>query len=188
MLTLSALLASNLPLEAVSAQEKSYVTYTFVPNPAGNSSNETPTVTLLESRSVISSSGTTGLRTWEAALHLGAWLCSSSGRELVQGKRVLELGAGTGLLSILCVKDLAVSGIVITDGDEGVVDAIKTNVFLNEPSRRTPSSLPVRTAALKWGWPLDATSFAEDYGMEAPQVLLGADIVSLVRTVRHVTR
>lgn len=135
------------------------------------------TVTLLESRYVISASGTTGLRTWEAALLLGSFLVSEAGRAIIRGKRVFELGAGTGMLSILCAKHLGVSGIVATDGDEAVVDAIKTNLFLNKlDDESTPAAL--RTAALKWGWPLNAATFAEDYGMEVPDVLLGADVVS----------
>jgi ribosomal protein L11 methylase PrmA len=97
---------------------------------------------------------------------------------LIEGKRVFELGAGTGMLSILCAKYLGVSGIVATDGDEGIVDALKTNIFLNELNSEGSSHPTIRTAALKWGRPMDASSFAEDYGMEIPDVLLGADVVS----------
>ncbi|KAJ4363563.1 hypothetical protein N0V83_009859 [Neocucurbitaria cava] len=71
---------------------------------------------------------------------------------------------------------LAVAGIVATDGDEAVVDAIKTNIFLNGLDTNDSTGCQVRTAALKWGWPVDATTFSEDYGMEAPDVLLGADV------------
>ena len=103
------------------------------------------------------------------------FLCSDLGDALVRGKKVFELGAGTGMLSILCAKHLGVSGIVATDGDEAVVDAIKTNIFLNEIDA---SQTTVNTAALRWGWPLNANTFSEDYGMDAPDVLLGADVVS----------
>jgi predicted nicotinamide N-methyase len=103
---------------------------------------------------------------------------SDKGGKMLHGRRVLELGAGTGMLSILCAKHLGVSGIVATDGDEAVVDAIKTNAFLNGLDGSHPSQKIVETAALKWGRRINASTFAEDYGMEVPDVLLGADVVS----------
>lgn len=179
MSLLSSLLSSNLPSETVSAQQKALVTYTFSTRPTDGSasSNELP-VTLLESRAIIASSGTTGLRTWEAALHLGNFLMSEVGNEIIRGKNVLELGAGTGLLSILCAKYLQAARVVATDGDEAVVDAIKTNIFINEldiaEGANTQGS--IESAALKWGWPLQAKAFEEDYGVGALDVVLGADV------------
>ncbi|KAF2126107.1 hypothetical protein P153DRAFT_369462 [Dothidotthia symphoricarpi CBS 119687] len=171
---MSSLLISNIPSEADSAQQKAFVTYTYPLHPTDGSTSDERTVTLLEARSVISSSGTTGLRTWEPSLVLGSYLASENGCSMVQGRKVFELGAGTGMLSILCAKYLGASGIVATDGDEGVVDAINTNLFLN--GLDASSRCPVRTAALKWGWPIDTASFSEDYGMDAPDILLGADV------------
>ncbi len=107
---------------------------------------------------------------------LGSYLASEYGRTIMYGKKVFELGAGTCMLSIICANDLCVAGIVDTDGDEVVVDAIKTNIFLNGLDTDDSSGCPVRTAALRWGWPIDAATFSEDYGMEAPDVLLGADV------------
>lgn len=175
---MSSLLVSSVPSEADSAQQKAFVTYAFPHHPTDDSTWDDRAVTLLEARSVISSSGTTGLRTWEAALLLGSYLASSDGEASIRGKRVFELGAGTGMLSILCAKHFNIEGIVATDGDEAVVDTIKTNFFLNGLDSDDSSGCMVRTAALKWGWSLDATTFAEDYGMEAPNILLGADVVS----------
>lgn len=180
MNALSSLLGSNIPSEAVSAQEKSYVKYAYALDPTDENDAEECTVILLESRAVIFSSGTSGLRTWEAALVLGSFLVSASGRAMIQGKRVLELGAGTGMVSILCAKYLSPSAVVATDGDEAVVDAIRTNSFLNEVDTEGSAQTPVLTAALKWGWPVMAATFAEDYGMEAPDVILGADVVSIL--------
>ncbi|CAO2651536.1 Nn.00g041060.m01.CDS01 [Neocucurbitaria sp. VM-36] len=173
---MASLLTSSIPSEADSAQQKAFVTYSYPLHSNDDSTSDARTVTLLEARSVISSSGTTGLRTWEAALLLGSYLVSDYGRAIIQGKKVFELGAGTGMLSILCAKYLGVAGIVATDGDESVVDAIKTNIFLNGLDTDDSSKCQVRTAALKWGWPIDATTFSEDYGMETPDVLFGADV------------
>lgn len=179
MEALSSILGSSILPESTHAQQKAYVTYAYPRQHSGGSDVEECSVTLLESRSVISSSGTTGLRTWEAALLLGQFLASDQGRAMIRDKRVLELGAGTGMLSILCAKHLDVSGIVSTDGDEAVVDAIKTNSFLNGLDvNEATSRTAVNTAALRWGWPVKADTFVEDYGMELPDVLLGADVVS----------
>ncbi|KAF9737569.1 hypothetical protein PMIN01_05348 [Paraphaeosphaeria minitans] len=166
-------LPTRLPSQSIGPQSKAYVTYAFPRRRTDNNNFDDNSVTLLESRSVISSSGTTGLRTWEAALLLGQFLSSEDGSRMIREKRVFELGAGTGMLSILCAKHLDASGVVSTDGDEAVVDAIKTNVFLNEvDSSRTT----VKTAALRWGRPLHGSTFSEDYGMDVPEVLLGADV------------
>jgi predicted nicotinamide N-methyase len=178
MSSLASLIGASLPSETASAQEKAYVTYAFPNHSSDESDQRERAVTLLESRSVISSLGTTGLRTWEAALHLGAFLASERGLTTVRGKKVFELGAGTGMLSILCAKHLGVSGMVATDGDEAVVDAIKTNSFLNGLDAAGPSQTIVRTAVLRWGWPLTAATFSEDYGMDVPDVVVGADVVS----------
>jgi predicted nicotinamide N-methyase len=176
MSAMSTLLTFNVPSEADSAQQKAFVTYTYPVHSGDDSTSPEQAVTLLEARSVISGSGTTGLRTWEAALLLGSYLTSEHGRGSVYGKRVFELGAGTGVISILCAKHLGASGVVATDGDEAVVDAIKTNLFLNGLDIDSSEGCLVRTAALKWGWPVDASAFSEDYGMEVPDILLGADV------------
>jgi hypothetical protein len=183
MSAMGVLLSSGVPSEASSAQQKAYVTYTYSAHLSPHRAPREQSVTLLEARSVISSSGTTGLRTWEAALVLGAYLVSDYGQAKIRQKRLFELGAGTGLLSILCAKHLGIDGIVATDGDEAVVDAIKTNVFLNGLDSNDTSTCQVQSAALKWGWPIDATAFPEDYGMSVPDILLGADVVSSLWTL-----
>ncbi|KAK8228727.1 putative methyltransferase-domain-containing protein [Phyllosticta paracitricarpa] len=165
MSALSLLLSSNLPSESASAQAKSYVTYDF---------GQERTVTLLESRSIISSSGTTGLRTWEAALHLGAYLSTETGSQWIRGKRILELGAGTGLLSIFCAKHVDASRATITDGDEGVVDSIKTNVFLNE----LDTAANTESIVLRWGrsCALRDSLYYDEGQQNEYDVVLGADV------------
>lgn len=129
-------------------------------------------MTILEARSVISAQGTTGLRTWEAALHLTKYLALNGGA-LIRGKNVLELGAGTGLVSLFVAKYLKPSHVAVTDGDEAVVDSISTNMYLNglEGSRQMSSLV------LRWGRMLSDTQFAAE---EPFDVVLGADIVSII--------
>lgn len=148
--------------EGITAQQKSYVTYT-APSQALNA----PQVTLLEARALLASSGTTGLRTWEAALYLGTYLFSSG--NLVAGKNIIELGAGTGFLSVFCAKHLGAKHVLATDGDGSVIDDIATNIYLNRLDR---GGL-VETTVLKWGHALvdevfDALEF---------DLVLGADVV-----------
>ena len=146
---LSTLLASNLPSEIAAAQQRSYVTFSCLP-PSASLSNlpeEEPTITLLERRNLISGSSTTGYRTWEAALHLGSYLLSPQVSDLIDGKKVIELGAGTGFLSILCAKHLGAKHVTATDGDEGVVEALKENLFFNG----LDDEGRVNASVLRWG-------------------------------------
>ena len=166
--SLTQLMMSPSVSEGVTVQQKSYVTYT-APSQALNA----PQVTLLEARSLLASSGTTGLRTWEAALHLGTYLFSSEGKDLVVGKNVIELGAGTGFLSILCAKHLDAKHVLATDGDGGVISDLTSNVYLNGLDR---SGL-VDTTILKWGHALVDEIFEYREGTLEYELVLGADVV-----------
>lgn len=155
-------------------QQKIYVTYIA---PTWN--DRVQSITLLESRSLIACGGTTGLRTWEAALHLGHFLFSAAGRSLVDGKRVIELGAGTGFISILCALHLGAEGVLATDGSGDVVDHLKSNLFLNDLDR----SAKIETTVLKWGHALIDGVFEKSDTSEPYNLIVGADVVSVVRTV-----
>lgn len=103
-------------------------------------------VTLLESRSLVSGSRQTGHRTWEGALHLASYLLHTQRQQQQQGqpspgqgpgpvgvagRAVLELGAGTGFLSIMCARYLSAASVAATDGDPAVVRALRRNLRLN---------------------------------------------------------
>jgi predicted nicotinamide N-methyase len=88
-------------------------------------------VTIQETPRLISGSGTTGQRTWEAALYLSNWLLSSHKEEL-KDKRILELGTGTGLVSLSLLKSsVDYKRLIITDGDSALIDALSKNFALN---------------------------------------------------------
>lgn len=119
----SNLLTQPKPSSLQQAQQLAYITYT-APAP---DSHPTRTVITSESRGLILSSGTTGFRTWEAALHLGTYLASTSQTEAqfqLQGKRVLELGAGTGFLSLFIAKHLKPEIVVATDREPTLIESI----------------------------------------------------------------
>lgn len=154
--------------ESSSIQQRTHVTYTFFPH---DKDTKLWTITLLESRNIISAAGTTGLRTWEASLHLGSFLASSQGSTYVSGKRILELGAGTGLISVLCAKYLQSKHVLATDGSPDVVDALSDNLFLNG----LQSNTSISTRLFRWG---GTPEDDEDGQKKIFNVVLGADIVS----------
>ncbi|GAO19541.1 hypothetical protein UVI_02061820 [Ustilaginoidea virens] len=120
--------------------------------------------------SLVSAGGTTGLRTWEAALHMGQYLCLNP--SLVAGKRVLELGAGTGYLSVLCAKHLEAAHAIVSDGSDDVITNMPENLLLNG----LQGSSRITSMHLEWGHALVA---AEDkiWNRSIPvDVVLGADI------------
>jgi predicted nicotinamide N-methyase len=144
-----------------------------------------PRIHLLESRSLISASGTTGLRTWEAALHLGQYLCADPSS--VKGRRVLELGTGTGYLTVLCAKYLGSDHVIASDGSEEVVNHLTDSLSINGLQR----SSKITAMQLKWGHALVGTEVGEG-GVDT---VLGADITydvsvitALVATLEDLAR
>lgn len=170
MNSLSSLFSSRVPSEIDSAQQKSFVTYTL--SPLLSKSEGVPTITLHESRNIVAAAGTTGLRTWEAALHLGNYLCNYASN-LVYGMSILELGAGTGYVSILCSRHLGASHVLATDGSGDVVSSLSTNFYLNGLQDENT----IEGKELKWGQAL--------LGGEHPQwnhgrqidLVLGSDLI-----------
>lgn len=162
--------------ESLAAQQRCYVTYhlSLLDKLPGldlrTGAGADRGITLLEARSLISGSGTTGLRTWEASLHLGQYLCSNP--SMVRGKEILELGAGTGYLSILCAKYLGASRVVASDGSDDVINNLPDNFFLNG----LQGSSTVAAMDLKWGHALVGTEDEHWNGSRAVDVILGADI------------
>lgn len=170
MATLSHLMSIPLPSETTAAQQRCYVTYYQSLLPSSTSSSPSRAITLLESRSLISAAGTTGLRTWEAALHLGQYLCTHP--SLVHSRRVLELGAGTGYLSVLCAKHLGANYVVTSDGSDDVVANLADSLFVNGLQGAGRISI----MNLKWGHALVGTEEeAWNAGREV-DLVLGADI------------
>lgn len=166
---LSTLFSSSVPTEATAAQHKSCVTYTL--SSLGSEDDEPPLVSLLESRNLIAAAGTTGLRTWEAALHLGEYLCAVS-PSLVQGRSILELGAGTGYISILCAKYLRASHVVATDGSYDVVAGLANNFDLNGLQGKST----IHAHVLKWGEALIDARLPESDDNATIDLVFGADV------------
>ncbi|XP_035538242.1 protein-lysine methyltransferase METTL21E-like [Morone saxatilis] len=88
---------------------------------------------------------------WPAALALCSFLDNNRQRVNLQGKEVLELGAGTGLVTI--VASLLGASVTATDLPE-VLGNLQANVMRNTRGRcrHTP-----QLAALSWGYDLEHT-------------------------------
>lgn len=124
-------------------------------------------VSIQETPRVISGQGTTGARTWNAALLLALLLNTESRFEgAFKGSTILELGAGTGLVSAALAKKWSQHNpkkIIITDGDAGVVEKLPLTVELNGVGSHN-----IECVQYLWG---------ETQLDEKVDVVLGADIV-----------
>ena len=132
---------------------------------------EPPEIHLVESRSILAASGSTGFRTWEAALYLGKFLCSFSGNRLVKNKSVLELGMGTGFLSILCAHHLGAKYVLATDGCGDVVEK-----FVAHPSFHDGEKGAIVPAVLSWGSSDLCDSIGDSQKQGKFDLIIGADV------------
>ncbi|XP_076592862.1 uncharacterized protein mettl21ca [Chaetodon auriga] len=120
---------------------------------------------------------------WPAALALCSFLDNNRQRVNLQGKEVLELGAGTGLVSV--VASLLGASVTATDLPE-VLSNLRANVMRNTRGRcrHTP-----KVEALSWGYDLERTYPASAYHYD---YVLAADVVyhhdfldELLVTMKH---
>ncbi|KAM4716623.1 protein-lysine N-methyltransferase EEF2KMT isoform 2-T2 [Anableps anableps] len=126
-------------------------------------------VSLLENIALISE-GTTGLVTWEAALHLAEWALEN--QQVFTGRSVLELGSGVGLTGITVCRSCNPLRFVFSDCHPAVLQKLRENVRLNGLGEET--SPAVRVDELDW----EAAAAAEEQirGIGADTVI-AADVV-----------
>ena len=160
-------------------QQLSSIRYTAPLQPQTSTSPTSErTINIIESRGLLLSSGTTGNRTWEAALHLGSFLSTPAGKALVHDKRVIELGAGTGFLSLFCARYLGVKGVVATDREPFLIENMRACARLNRTDG--DEDLPFYPAIWDWGTPLKKTEEMSSMiggGRLEFDVAVGADLV-----------
>eukprot|EP00918_Siedleckia_nematoides_P092048 GHVU01202159.1.p1 GENE.GHVU01202159.1~~GHVU01202159.1.p1 ORF type:complete len:345 (+),score=41.76 GHVU01202159.1:4338-5372(+) len=82
-----------------------------------------------------------GLRVWDAAFVLCEYLWRNP--LWVRGKRVLEIGAGIGLVSVFVGAVLSPRGVTATDGPPAVVAGLQANVELNRDQVGAPEGIAV---------------------------------------------
>lgn len=110
---------------------------------------DVPPIKIHEAKKIIGSGPNTGLRTWEASLRLAHFLHSKP--ELVRGRSILELGAGTGFLSIFCAAYLSPSHVLVTDGHEDVLASLQENIASNASLFGAAATETPVTQKLFWG-------------------------------------
>jgi len=87
-----------------------------------------PLVSVNENVAVISQ-GTTGLSTWPAARVLAELCLNNSGR--FDGKNILELGCGTGLLGLSVLRSCHPKSYTFSDCHEEVLKLVQKNIEVN---------------------------------------------------------
>nr|XP_046240098.1 EEF1A lysine methyltransferase 3-like [Scatophagus argus] len=106
---------------------------------------------------------------WEAALHLCCYFEEQSVE--LRGKRIIELGAGTGVVGILAAR----LGAVVTLTDLPLaLPHLQDNVSANMPSSGWPTTPPI---VLPLSWGEDHVNFHTDWDL-----VLCADIIYLPET------
>lgn len=140
--------------------------------------DENTTVKIKETPKIISGQGTTGLRTWEAALYLLSYINSSgedsTGRISLEGSEIVELGAGTGLVSLAIAKKFKshnFTSITVTDGDSALVEGIGATFAYNGIE-----NVAVRSQQLLWGTtdPRDTENFVQ--AVPHADIVVAADV------------
>ncbi|XP_067352290.1 uncharacterized protein [Channa argus] len=120
---------------------------------------------------------------WPAALALCCYLDNNREKVNLQGKEVLELGAGTGLVTI--VASLLGASVTATDLPE-VLSNLRANVMRN--TRESCKDIP-KVKALSWSFDMESTYPSSVYHYD---YVLAADVVyhhdfldELLATMKH---
>lgn len=93
-----------------------------------------------------------GGKIWDSSFVLIHFLSTSKelggGRHFIERKRVVELGAGTGIVGLTCALTLGAEDVVLTDLED-VCELIQINIRLNN-SQQYPSCCGVAAVPLVW--------------------------------------
>jgi len=128
--------------------------------------SEDITVEINQKRSKASA---TGWLVWPVAVDFCKYICEIP--KVINGKAVLELGSGTGLVGIVSSL-LDPTKVIISDLEDDLRMCVE-NVGLNEHRMKRPDIVYVR--ALGWGNTTNIESIKSEFG--AFDVIMGSDIV-----------
>ncbi|CAH2350750.1 protein-lysine N-methyltransferase Efm3p [[Candida] railenensis] len=125
---------------------------------------------------LISGKGTTGLRTWEAALYMAHFLYEKNEFAVDGATSILELGTGTGLLSLSLANNpnFTFRKLILTDGDSQLIDNLNDTFELNKIEK---SNSKISCQQLLWGTTGPSTS--EDFIQPVPSsidYIIAADV------------
>ena len=124
---------------------------------------------LVHVRCAVSVFGETGLVVWGAALLLSEYIIASAAK--FEGKRLLELGAGTGLSGLVAACCAAPAAVTLTDSVPVVLRNLRHNVSMNADAF---CGTKVEVEAFDWALPDPG---GEEAARLRPDVVLAADCV-----------
>ncbi|CAF1045108.1 unnamed protein product [Adineta ricciae] len=130
------------------------------------------------------SHGLTGLSSWPASIFLGDYLMNRI--DLVRNKRIIELGAGSGLLGLALLKySNDISSYTFTDYSPMILNLLRQNALLNYSDEQLIAK-SVNIEELDWNHCLTEIVNTDSYDF-----ILAADVVydpsiieNLVKTIR----
>lgn len=158
------------------AQTDVWVTYSL-PSPP-NLLREQTMVRVLEKPKLLAAGGNTGYRTWPAALALSSVIATQwLSQGLLSGKRVLELGAGPGLVSFVCATGGA-EYVLATDLDEEVLRRFTLSKEVNYPNLSAAEPPRISCRMYEWATPLEVLVGGGQPQHDRLDIVLGADVVS----------
>ena len=116
--------------------------------------------------------GTTGMKTWSAALSMTEYFCLNN--EFINGKVVLELGCGLGFLGLSCCVNGA-KEVVLTDLHPDVLARCEENVALNK------NNVDVSPSITSCDWSIDKnlsrSQLLRKLNVGVPEVVICTDCV-----------
>ena len=159
--------------------------------PSCTTSTTTTTTTTTTIRQTSFGCGKLGAEVWDSSVALCLYLGGQQQQSLVEGKRILELGAGCGLPSVVCRDELKADAVLATDfweienddfdGDRLVPTKfhglnLEYNVVNNANNENDNKNSNVETAVQRLDWH-DRVSALSARDSFRPDLIIGSDLV-----------
>jgi predicted nicotinamide N-methyase len=146
--------------------------------PSSSSSSCSSKTLTMRVRSVIGGGYETGGRVWDSALLLGAWImstttspssCNNVSNMLWEGRNVIELGCGTGIVGCILALHANLGSLSFTDCEAKVLVNMRHNVEVNLPRDMWKN---IYIGTLDWCRPKDSPWLGgNDYDINVPLAL-----------------
>ena len=131
-----------------------------------------------------------GCQLWAASVVLIQFLCARP--ETVRGRRVLELGSGSGLTGLVARVLLGASKVVLSDSNPHVLKLLRHNCELNCEANPRMARNSLQVASLDWASKSEARDLLHAHAADARgdgfDVILASDTVYEPSSTRHVWR